>query len=90
MDIMSVLKHSDQVTFQSVEGEAIIIHISSGKYFSLNKVGTKFWEMCDGRKSIADHAQLLAQKYSIDKEIIIADLLELSQNLLEKGLVEVI
>lgn len=90
MDVTSVLKHSDQVTYQSVGGEAILIHISSGKYFSLNKVGTKFWEMCDGQGSIAEHAQALAQLYKVDEETIITDLLELSHNLLKKGLVEVV
>jgi hypothetical protein len=90
MDLTSVLKHSKQVTFQSVEGEAILIHIPSGKYFSLNQVGTKFWEMCDGSKSIEDHAQMLAQEYNVDKKITLADLLELSHKLLEKGLVEVV
>ncbi|HEY4689545.1 MAG TPA: PqqD family protein [Anaerolineae bacterium] len=62
MDATTRLKRSDNVTFQNVAGEAILIRMDTGTYFSLNKVGTEFWERLDGQQSIGQHAAALAEK----------------------------
>ena len=90
MDSTTTLKRSDNATFQSVAGEAIVIHLPTGKYFSLNRVGTELWEMLDGRRSISEHAAFLAQKYNVDSETVGRDVLELCDKLLAKNLVEVV
>ncbi len=62
MDATTKLKRSDNVTFQNVAGEAILIRLDTGTYFSLNKAGTEFWEMLDGQQTIEQHAAALADK----------------------------
>ena len=62
MDTTIRLKRSENVTFQNVAGEAILIRLNTGTYFSLNKVGTEFWEMLDGQQTIEQHAITLANK----------------------------
>jgi hypothetical protein len=56
------LKRTDNVTFQKVAGEAILIRLDTGTYFSLNRVGTEFWESLDGQRTIEEHAAALAEK----------------------------
>jgi len=56
------LKRADGVTYQKVAGEAILIRLDTGTYFSLNKAGTEFWEMLDGQRTIEEHAAALAEK----------------------------
>jgi len=56
------LRRSDNVTFQNVAKEAILIRMDTGTYFSLNKVGTEFWERLDGLTTIEQHAAALAGK----------------------------
>ncbi|HKZ85800.1 MAG TPA: PqqD family protein [Anaerolineae bacterium] len=62
MDATTRLKRSDNVTFQNIAGEAILIRLDTGTYFSLNKAGTEFWEMLDGQQTIEQHAAALAGK----------------------------
>ena len=62
MDATTKLKRSDNVTFQNVAGEAILIRLDTGTYFSLNKAGTEFWELLDGQQTIEQHAAALADK----------------------------
>jgi len=62
LDATTKLKRSDNVTFQNVAGEAILIRLDTGTYFSLNKAGTEFWEMLDGQQTIEQHAAALADK----------------------------
>jgi hypothetical protein len=84
----SVLRRSPSAAFQVLEGEAILIHVPSGTYFSLNKVGTELWQMLDGRQDIAACAATLAGRYQVEESVVIADLLELGEKMAAEGLVE--
>jgi hypothetical protein len=69
LDNMSIDKHlvlrrADQVTFEVVAGEAILIDMRTGTYFSLNEVGTLFWEELDGQRSLIELAGLIADTYN--------------------------
>jgi hypothetical protein len=79
MDENSILKRAEQVTFQTVAGEAILIRMDTGTYFSLNPTGTDFWELLDGRSPIAHHAVALANKYNHKADTLAAALLEMAQ-----------
>ncbi len=90
MDTQTRLKHSANATYQVVADEAILIHIKSGVYYSLNQVGTSFWEMLDGTRSVADCAALLAKEYDAPLEMILSDLTEVADDLVREGLAEVV
>ena len=64
MNHATVLKRAQNVTFEVVAGEAILIDMNSGTYFSLDEVGTAFWEMLDGSRTLGELAAELAVKYS--------------------------
>ena len=64
IDSSTRLQRNVNTTFQVVADEAILIHLNSGTYFSLNKVGTEFWQILDGEQTIQDHAATLAAKYN--------------------------
>jgi hypothetical protein len=87
-DANAKLRHADEATYQVVEGEAVLIHLNTGAYYSLNEVGTAFWELLDGARSIADCAAKLASEYDAPADVITADLLELAEDLLKEGLAQ--
>lgn len=82
------LRRSANATYQTVEGEAILIHMQTGTYYSLNDVGTAFWELLDGARSVGDCATRIAVEYNASVEVVTADLLELAADLVKEGLVE--
>jgi hypothetical protein len=88
LDASTRLKRSDNVTFQNIAGEAILIRLSTGTYFSLNPVGTEFWEMLDGQQTIEQHAATIAAMYSVDALMVVSDLLELAEKMAVDDLVE--
>ncbi len=87
MDVSAVLQRSENATFEVVADEAILIHLETGAYYSLNRLGTEFWEMLDGRQTLAQHAATLAHKYSVANAQVEADLLELAARLARAALV---
>jgi hypothetical protein len=81
------LQRSPNATFQVVADEAILIHLQSGVYYSLNEVGTVFWQMLDGQLSLQDCAAKIAAEYDAPQEVILGDLDELAGELMKEGLV---
>ena len=90
MDAETVLKRSPNATFQVVAEEAILIHVQTGTYYSLNKVGTEFWNLLDGKQTLAQHAATLAAQYDVDTAMVLGDLIELAQDMAAEDLVDVI
>ncbi len=88
MDANTRLRHSANATYQTIEGEAVLIHLQTGDYYSLNDVGTSFWELLDGARTVGDCAAKIAPEYSAPMEVVTADLLELAADLAKEGLVE--
>lgn len=88
MNANTILKRSENVTFQTVADEAILIRLDTGTYFSLNKIGTEFWDMLDGQQTIGEHAAVIAEKYDVDAAMVTDDLLELAMQMQAEQLVE--
>lgn len=88
MNRSTILKHTDNATFEVVEGEAVLIDMSTGSYFTLNRVGTEFWEHIDGRQTIEQHADALARQYEVDLQTVTADLIDLAEKMAANNLVE--
>ena len=87
MDKNNVLQQADSVTFEIVANEAILIDINTGTYFSLNEIGTEFWEMLDGSQTIEQQAAIIAAKYEVDTEMVVSDLLELATEMASEKLI---
>lgn len=87
MDKNSILQRAENVTFEVVADEAILIDINTGTYFSLNEVGTEFWEMLDGEQTIEQQATVIANKYEVETSMVVADLLELAEEMAKDKLI---
>ncbi len=83
----TVLTRSESASYEIVADEAILIDINTGTYFSLNSVGTEFWQLINGQRSIASIATELATKYEVDVHMVTNDLIELGTKMMEEGLV---
>jgi len=86
LEANSRVQHSPNATFQIVADEAILIHLNTGVYYSLNDVGTSFWNMMDGQRTIGECADAIAVEYNAPREVVLADLLELANELAAEDL----
>ena len=88
MHANAVLTRSESASFEVVGGEAIVIHLDTGTYYSLDEIGTIFWEMLDGHKTLADIGAHIAERYEVEPEMVTGDLVELADDLVTERLVE--
>lgn len=80
-------KRREGVAAQVVTGEAVLLDIESGEYFSLNHVGGRIWELCDGTRSTAEIVSVMCDEYDVAQDVVTADTEEILGELAEAKLV---
>jgi hypothetical protein len=83
----SVFGRRDRVMMQQVEGDSVLLDIDNGEYFSLNEVGSRVWELCDGTRSLASIAEMICAEYDVPPSTALSDASELLKSLAGAGLV---
>lgn len=76
----------DDVFHQDLGGEAVLLEVKSGKYFGLDAVGSRMWNLLVEHKTLQPVYEVLAEEYNVDPERLKNDLLNLVQKLVEKNL----
>jgi hypothetical protein len=75
------------VTSKMIDGEAIIINLANGMYYSLDKTGAVAWVLIGGGHSLGESADVLSSRFSIPVEQVRADLIHLVNDLVTHNLV---
>lgn len=83
----SVPLRAEGVLRQRASGTVILLHLDHGEYYSLNEVGGRVWDLCDGAHSVAEIVSLLCEEYEAPAEAIEADVIELLADLAHEKLV---
>ena len=83
----SVFGRRDRVLAQQVEGQAVLLDIQSGEYFSLNDVGGRVWDLCDGTRTVAEVADAICSEYDVALSTAVDDTGALIEDLAGAGLV---
>jgi adenine specific DNA methylase Mod len=86
----SKFKINKEVVSCDLGEETAILNMKDGVYYGLNPVGTTIWKHIQNKESIGKITDKILEEYSIDEETCYADLIELVENLLEKGLITIL
>ncbi len=79
---------SPSTASQMIDEEAVVIVPSDQMVNVLNSVGCRIWDLADGRRSIAEIANILAQEFDVSYETALKDALEFTTDLAEKKMME--
>lgn len=81
------VSRTSQVMFQDVGGEAVLLDLNSERYFGLNKVGTRIWQLLEHSPTLAEiHLELCAE-FEAEAPQIERDLLTLIDDMQRVGLI---
>lgn len=90
LSLDSALRIPPNVSFSVVGEDAFLLNTQTNKYFALEKVGTRVWELLNEGKPIKEAYQILLDEYEVAPARLQADVLELVNHMMENGLVEVV
>jgi len=80
-------KRTAQVIAQKASNDWLLLNMEDGNYFSLNDIGGRIWELCDGNHSVSQLAMTLATEYDAPTEVLETDILELLEGLQSRKLI---
>jgi coenzyme PQQ biosynthesis protein PqqD len=79
-------RRDPSVAWRVIQGEAVMVLPATGKVHTLNAVGTRFWELIDGRRSLAEIAEQLEEEFDAPADAIAADCRRFAGELAERRL----
>ena len=84
------VKIAREVVFQKVGEEIVLLNLETGFYYGLNPVGSRVWELLAEEGSLRAVFEKLEKEYEVAPEDFQQDIVRLVQELMAKGLVEVV
>ena len=87
--LASRVRVNDDVLFQELQGEAVLLNLKSGVYFGLDPVGTRIWQLFAEHEVLSEVAQAVVAEYDVAEDKCSEDLLKLVDDLEKQELVSV-
>lgn len=78
-----------EVACAQVDDGAVILHMGTKRYFSLNETGAEIWQLLEDDVAITDIPQRLHERYDVSLDEARASVAELITTLAAQGLLAV-
>ncbi len=85
----SVIVATNNQISADLAGEAVILHLGQGIYYSLDTVGARIWSLIQTPVTIDKIRDVILEEYEVSREQCESDLLALLLEMKDKQLVEV-
>jgi hypothetical protein len=83
------VKRTGKLLETEVDGEVVALDVEKGQCYGLDEVGTEIWHLLSNEISVAQICQALTDKYDVDSETCVQDVVVLIMELHSEGLVSV-
>jgi Coenzyme PQQ synthesis protein D (PqqD) len=87
MNVADIPRKSAHVLARKAPDSLLLLDPESGRYYTLDEVGARIWELCDGDQSIADIVSRLCDEYDAQPADVESDTRELLDELVRERLV---
>ena len=77
---------SEEITWRDVNGELVVLKLTSGEYFSFNEVGRLTWLNLTEGKSIKEIVKVIEKEYDVTTDQAQSDVYTFIEGLLENQL----
>lgn len=79
------IRRAEDAAWRMIDGQAVVVSTNAQRMRVLNEVGSRVWELADGR-SLREISVVLAAEFEADPSVIEADALSFAQDLVSRGM----
>ena len=76
----------EDVLVRELDGEAVLLNLKTGIYFGLNAEALRIWQLLAEKGSLEEILEAMCREYDADARVLERDLLDLCQQLCDRGL----
>lgn len=84
---MSPYKIPENVLFQEVDGEAVLLSLDQGFYYGLDELGTRIWKLIDEGLEMEQVVDAVVKEYNVERDQAREDIDKFLGELEETGLI---
>lgn len=87
-DSSAIVAGKEQVS-SDLAGEAVILNLKNGGYYSLNSVGLRIWELIQEPKTVSEIRNTILAEYDVEPKECSSHIFELLEKLAAEELIEI-
>lgn len=88
--LQSQVKKKENVPSIVLDGEYAMMNTEKGKYYGLDSVASRIWELLDEQKTVDSLIELLLTEYEVKRSTCENDVIEFLEKLNQEGLILVV
>lgn len=85
----TIAAQSKGLVTADMDGEKVMLNIEKGKYFGLNDIGSRIWELLEKPHRVHELVAVLIREYDVDEKVCQDDVLNYISKLYAQGLVDI-
>ncbi|NME83415.1 lasso peptide biosynthesis PqqD family chaperone [Clostridium sp. SM-530-WT-3G] len=82
--------HSKDIDATDLDGEKVMMNLELGRYFALNPVGSRIWELMNNEISVEDIIKILLSEYNVEEQTCEKSVLEYLEKLKNADLIKIV
>jgi hypothetical protein len=86
ISLNSRVRIQEDVLFQELQGEAVLLNLKTGVYLGLDAVGTRIWQLLQEDGTLSRVVEVILAEYDVTREKFESDLLNLVSQMEQQGL----
>lgn len=86
ISLNSRVRIQDDVLFQELQGEAVLLNLKTGVYLGLNQIGTRIWQLLQEDGALSRVLEIMLGEYDVTRDKLSQDLLDLVGQMEKQGL----
>jgi hypothetical protein len=90
IDLETRPARAERILSQRSAETVVLLDPHNGQYYSLDEVGARVWDLCDGSRRVADVVSTLLYEYDAPLEALQIDVVELLDDLARESLVSAV
>lgn len=71
-----------------LNNEAVILSLENGKYYGMNPVGARIWELLQNSATLPEIEQTLLSEYDVDEEMCREEIASFLEQMIAEGLIK--
>ena len=89
LNIDCIVRRGSGLLEAEVDGEVVALSVDKGMCYGLNKVGSRVWALIGEPMRIRDICAVLVREYAVDQATCEQQVLELLEELLGEGMIDI-
>ena len=89
IDEQTYVKRNNEVFANEIDGEAVMMNIQTGKYYGLDEIGSRIWELMEQKIQVKEIIEQLQKEYDVNEQQCKTDVLNLLNELKSNQLIEI-